>query len=98
MQLKEVFACQKRKAKMALCGGGGLDVSWPRASARDWPRPGQTKNNSTVGSLNGKEGSLLELWRQETDQRKTVVVRPRGVEGDDSREKVREERESAGIV
>ena len=29
-----------------------------------------------------------------TDQRKTVVVRPRGVEGDDSREKVREERES----
>ena len=78
MQLREVFACQWRRAKIALCDGGGQDVSWPRGSTREWPHLGQTKNNSTVESLNKEEESLSELRTAGTDQKK-AVVRMKGV-------------------
>ena len=79
MQPRGVLACHMRRKEMALCGGGGLDVSWPRGLAREWPRLGQTKNKLMVEKLNGEEGSPLELWSVGTGRREAIMVRSRRV-------------------
>ena len=89
----------KRRPKMTLRGGGELDESWSKVSAKRWPRLGQTRRNLVVQRLNREEVSR-SYGRSKIGLRKAVVVRPRRVVqggGWFSRVKVREERESLRV-